>query len=107
MEILSIYISQKNGSIIDLYPCEYNQVDFDLSIYQNFLTWAISNADASGKIALEMSAYDTIMELTEWDDIPCPLALVINYMSGQDSFSISVPYDRKSSIAYLSTNKLV
>jgi len=72
MEILNIRIYSKNKSLIEMYPCHEGCFGFDIEPYQRFLAWAIENADSTGKVLLHDSAYDTIIELTQWDDLPCP-----------------------------------
>lgn len=77
MEILNIRIYSKDGSMIEMYPCSDGCLYFDIKPYQRFLSWAVENADSSGKVMLLDNAYDTIIELTQWDDIPCPSSFVI------------------------------
>jgi len=99
MEIINIRIYQKDGGLLELYPCQDGQMGFDLSIYQSFLAWAVKNADSSGHVRLEMSEYDTIIELTQWDDIDCPSSFVIEYKNGSETYSLGLSYRKTTNTA--------
>jgi len=94
MEIINIRIYMKDDSLIEIYPCPDGCIDFDIVPYQSFLSWAIENADSSGKVMLLDNAYDTIIELTQWDDIPCPSSFVIEYTHEQHNYALGLPYSR-------------
>jgi hypothetical protein len=68
----------------------------DLSDFEAFVEWAEVHKDESGAIQLDKSAYDTAVELLGTDDLCCPLALVIEYKTGEGEYSLSVPFDRMS-----------
>lgn len=96
LEIISIQIYCKNDSLIDLYPFSLGEPDHGLSIFERFLSWAISNADSKGVVELEQSSYDTIIELTNWDDISCPQSFVIEYSRNSILYRLCIPYDKST-----------
>lgn len=105
MEILSIYTRHKDDSILDFYPNEYLQDDLDLSVFESFLVSAVANMDSSDVVELDQSSYDTAVELIGTDDLPCPMALIIEYSIGNISYSLSVPFNRSDNKAYISVNE--
>jgi len=102
MEIISIYTRHKDDSILDFYPNEYSQEDLDLSSFESFIDSTVANKDASDVIELERSSYDIAVELIGTDDLPCPMALIIEYKIGQTHYIMSIPFNRSTKIAYVS-----
>ena len=94
MEIVRILIYSKDGSLLPLYPVTQGCIDFEISEYRRFLLWCIDNADAKGIINLDESSYDTIMYLTQMDDLPCPSSFVIEFRRGSQNFALSLSYSR-------------
>ncbi len=99
MEIVYVYTMLRDGSVLDHYPDPHLQEPCDLSILESFLEWVEMYKDESGIIQLDQSAYDTAVKLLGTDDLSCPLALVIEYSTGEGEYSLSVPFDRKSTTA--------
>ncbi len=94
MEILRILIYSKDDSLLPLYPCEEGSIGVDLEIYSRFLFWAVENSGSSGKVPLYESAYDTIIELTQWDDLPCPSSFVIEFALDSQFYALCLSYRR-------------
>lgn len=106
MEIISIRIPAKDGSQLDRYPDEYFQEDLDLGAIRAFLSWAVDKANESGVVQLECCVYDKAVELLGTDDLQCPRALVIEFQDNGATYSLSIPFDRASTKAYLSANDI-
>jgi hypothetical protein len=106
MEIISIYVALKDGSVYDIIPREFFEPDIDLSAVKSFLQWAAASAGPSGMVELEKSSYDTAVELVGTDDLQCPLALVIEYKLSKLDYSLSIPFDRSKKVAFVSINDI-
>jgi hypothetical protein len=99
MEIIGIRIYSKDGSYLPLYPCDEGCIGFDIEIYKRFLSWAVENADTSGIVRLSQNSYDTIIELTHMDDLPCPSSIVIEYIHQQRNYALGFSYSRTDFVA--------
>lgn len=103
MEIIRIRMPAKDSSELDWYPNDFSRDELDLSEFEAFLSWAVAIAKVSGEIQLDCSAYDKAVELLGTDDLQCPRSLVVEFQDKGAHYVLSIPFDRASTKAYLSS----
>ena len=91
----------KDGSILDWYPSEFQDQDFDIGSFENYCEWAFDSAESDGSIELGCSAYKEATELLETDDLGCPSFLWIIFNNGEKKYSLSIPFNRNTHEAHL------
>ena len=95
----------KDGSILDWYPSDFQDQDFDMSKYESYCEWVFDSAESDGSIYLGCSAYKAATELLETDDLGCPSFLWISFNTGGKNYSLSIPFNRNTHEAHLSEYK--
>jgi hypothetical protein len=99
IKIISINVQGLNETVLHLYEPDAVYPLENQTIILDFIQRAIENKSPYGKVPLDKSSYAFAIELVG-NESGCPSCLIIDFELNDETYSISVPFDREDNNAY-------